>query len=86
MFDSVLIVPLDYLSYFAVVLRGIQRERLMYAKPIIVFTPNLEFSPYSEVMHESTTFKLTKGQQKLMKSDQIFTLTFFIILLFSTFI
>ena len=28
------------------------RERLIYAKPIILFTPNLEFSPYSEVIHE----------------------------------
>ena len=26
----------------------------------IVFTSNLEFFPYSEVIHESTTFKLTK--------------------------
>ena len=34
---------------------------LIYAKLIIVFTPHLEFSPYSEVIHGSTTFKLTKG-------------------------
>ena len=32
---------------------------LIYAKPIMVFTP--EFSPYTEVIHESTTFKLIKG-------------------------
>ena len=37
------------------------RDGLIYAKLIIVFTPNVEFSPYSEVIHESTTFKLTKG-------------------------
>ena len=37
------------------------QDCLIYAKLIIVFTPNLEFSPYSEVIHGSTTFKLTKG-------------------------
>ena len=36
------------------------RERLIYTKLIIVFTPNLEFFPDSEVIHGSTTFKLTK--------------------------
>ena len=54
-------MPLDYLSYFAVILREIQRKRLIYAKPIIVFTPKLEHAPYSELIHGSTTFKLTKG-------------------------
>ena len=33
----------------------------LYAKLIIVFTSNLEFSPDSEVIDGSTTFKLTKG-------------------------
>ena len=33
---------------------------LIYAKLIIVFTSNIEFSPDSEVVHGSTTFKLTK--------------------------
>ena len=37
------------------------RDCLIYAKLIIVFTPNLEFSLYSEVIQGSTTFKLTKG-------------------------
>ena len=34
---------------------------LIYAKLIIVFPPNLEFSPYLEVIHGSTTFKLIRG-------------------------
>ena len=34
---------------------------LIYAKLIIVFTPNLESSPYLDVIHGSTTFKQTKG-------------------------
>ena len=38
-----------------------QRDTQVCAKLIIVFTPNLEFSPYLEVIHGSTTFKLTKG-------------------------
>ena len=33
---------------------------MIYAKLIIVFTPNLEFPPYSEVIHGSTILKLTK--------------------------
>ena len=44
--------------------RGFQRDTrdcLIYAKLIIVFTPNLEFFNYSEVIHGGTTFKLTKG-------------------------
>ena len=31
---------------------------LIYAKLTIAFPPNLEFSPYSEVICGSTTFKL----------------------------
>ena len=37
----------------------------------MAFIPNLEFSPYSEVTQGSVTFKLTKGQQKFKKNDQI---------------
>ena len=40
---------------------------LIYAKLIIVFPPNLELSPYSEVIHGSATFKLTKSLQRLKK-------------------
>ena len=49
---------------FDMVCRGSQRDTwdcFIYAKLIVVFTPNLEFSPYSEVIHGSTTFKLTEG-------------------------
>ena len=56
MFDMVLNI-----SCFAVVLRGFSQDCLIYGKLIIVFTPNLQFSPYSEDIHGSTTFKLTKG-------------------------
>ena len=34
---------------------------LIYAKLIIVFTPSLEISPYSEAIRERTLLKLTKG-------------------------
>ena len=46
----------------------------------MAFILNLEFSPYSEVTQGSTTFKLTKGQQKFKKNDQPFNLIFFIFL------
>ena len=39
---------------FKLFYRGSKRDtlkHLIYAKLIIVFTPNLEFSPYSEVIH-----------------------------------
>ena len=42
------------------------RGHLIYAKPIIVLTLNLEFSLYSEVIHGSATFKLTKGLRKVI--------------------
>ena len=47
---------------------------LIYAKMIIVFPPDLEFSPCSEVIHGSTTFKLTKGDQ--LSTVQLFNLMF----------
>ena len=65
----VLNIPLDFLSCFC---HGSQRDAqdcLIYAKLIMLFTPNLEFSPYSEVIHESTTLEVTKGYQRLKKSD-----------------
>ena len=37
------------------------RERLIYAKLIVVFTPKLEFPLNFEVIHGSRTFKLTKS-------------------------
>ena len=55
-------MPLGYLSYFALVLRG------MYGNIDVCQTDysipsKLEFSPYSEIIHGSTTFKLTKGNK-----------------------
>ena len=41
-------------------------DYLIYAKLIMVFTPNFGFSPYSEVIHEHTTFKL---KQRLKKNN-----------------
>ena len=37
------------------------QESLIYTKVIVVFTPNLEFSSYYEVIHGSATFKLARG-------------------------
>ena len=37
------------------------QECLIYTKLFIVFTPNSDFSHYSEVIHGSTTFKVTKA-------------------------
>ena len=45
---------------------------MIYAKIIIVFTPNLEFSPYSEAIHGSAVFRLTKDYQRL--NDDLFNL------------
>ena len=59
MYDRVLNMPLDYLNCSDVVLRNAWKN-LIYAKLIIVFTANSEFSPYSEVIDGSTTIKLTK--------------------------
>ena len=59
-------MPLDYLSFeFSFKFpRGSKRdtdERLIHTKLVIVITANLEVSPYSEITHESATFKVTKG-------------------------
>ena len=48
----------------------------MCAMLIIEFPLNFEFSQYSEVIHGSTSFKLTKGLQWLKKNDQPFNLIF----------
>ena len=50
----------DYLGCFVSFKRGTQ-ENLIYTLLITVFTPNLEFYPYFEVIHGSKTFKLTEG-------------------------
>ena len=54
MFDIVLNTP-GFLKLFCCGSQRDTRDCLIYAKL------NLEFSPYSEVIHGSTTFKLTKG-------------------------
>ena len=48
------------LKLFCYVSKRNTQECLIYAKLNIVFTLNLVSSPYSEVIHESTTFKLLK--------------------------
>ena len=53
MFDVV-----QNISCFAVVLRSFSQDCLIYAKLIIEFIPDLEFSPYLEVIHGIVTFKL----------------------------
>ena len=62
MFDRVLNVPLDYPSCFTMALR----ERLIYAKLVIIFIPNLGFSPYSELVQGSKTCSLTKVNKMII--------------------
>ena len=62
MFDRVLNVPLDYPSCFTMVIR----EHLIYAKLVIIFIPNLEFSPYSELVQGSKTCSLTKVNKMII--------------------
>ena len=58
MFDRVLIMPLDYLSCFAMVLEGYTKRWYM---PKYIRS-KLRTFPYSKVTHGSTTFKLKKKQ------------------------
>ena len=53
-------MPLDYLSYFAVGLRGIHGKVDMSQTHYSIHTKQ-KISPYSQVKHGSTTFKLMKG-------------------------
>ena len=69
MFDMVLDIRLDFLSFFCCGSQRDTRDFSIYAKLIIVLTPNLELSPYSNVIHGNTTFKLTKSSQRLKKND-----------------
>ena len=52
-------MPLDYLSCFAVVLRGIHRNVDISQIDYNIHS-KLRIFPYSEVTHESITFKLMK--------------------------
>ena len=57
MFERVLNMRLVYLSCFAIVPRGSNTKRLIYAKLITVFTPNKDFphnlKSYVELQHSS---------------------------------
>ena len=58
MFDKVLNMPLDYLSCFAVVVRGIRKAGICQADYSIHSKQRI--FPYLEVIHGSATFKLMK--------------------------
>ena len=60
MFDKVLDMPLDHLNCFAVVLRGIHGKVDICQTDYSIHSKQRIF-PYSNVIHGSTTFKLTKG-------------------------
>ena len=60
MFNRVLNMPLDYLSYFAIVLRGIHRKVDICQSNYSIHFKLIIF-PYSEFIHGSTTYKLTKA-------------------------
>ena len=47
------------------------QECLIHAKMIIVFTPHLEFPPYSEPIQGSRTFKLTKRLTKVKNHTHV---------------
>ena len=58
--DRVLNMPLDYLSCFALVQRGIQENVDICQTDYSIIPCKLRIFPYSEVIHGSTAFKLTK--------------------------
>ena len=60
MFDRVLDMPLDLLNCFAVVLIGIHGKVDICQTDYSIHSKQRIF-PYSNVIHGSTTFKLTKG-------------------------
>ena len=66
MLDKVLNMPLNYLSCFAVVLRGYV-GRLIHAKLIIVFTKTKNFPLFwsHTWMYNTETWKLTKVYRKI---------------------
>ena len=65
MFDMALNMPLDYLSCFARVIRGILRDCLIYAKLIFSIHFKLRTFPHSEIVHGSTTLKQAKRLKKV---------------------
>ena len=75
MFDRVLNMPLDYLSCFAMILRGIHRK-VDICQTDYSIVSKLRIFPYSKVIHGSATFKLTKGLERLKKNNQLLNLIF----------
>ena len=75
MLDRVLNMPQDYLSCFVVVLRGIHRK-VDICQTYYSIHSKLRIFPCSEVIHGSTTFKPTKGSQRLKKNEQLLNLMF----------
>ena len=74
MFDRFLNnIPLDYLSCFAVVLRGIHGKVDICLTDYNIYS-KLRIFPYSEAINGSITFKLTKVLQRLKKNDQLLNL------------
>ena len=73
---------LDYLNCFAVVLRGIQRMVDVCQTDYGIHS-KLRIFPCSNVIHGSTTFKLTKGQQSLNKNDRLLNLKLMILFFLS---
>ena len=84
MFDRALNKPLEYLSCFAVVLRGIHRKVDICQTNYSILS-KLRICPYSEVIHGSTTFKLTKSLKRLNKTDQLLNLMFLFTISFPSF-
>ena len=50
-----------FLKLFCCVSQRDTRDYLIYAQLIIEFTPNLEFSPYSEFIHGTYNIQADKG-------------------------
>ena len=53
-------MPLNYLSCLDIILKEIHRNIDICQTDCSIHS-KLEFSPYTEVIHVSATFKLTKG-------------------------
>ena len=83
MFDRILDIPLDHLDCFAVILGGIRRKVDICQTDYSIHSKQRIF-PYSNVIHGSTTFKLTEGQQ-VLKNNQLLNLMFLFFLLFPSF-
>ena len=70
-------MPLDYLIYFVLVLRGIYTGKSIYASQTYI-RPKLRIFLYSEVIHGSTTYKLQKRQSNIEFYVFVLCFVFFI--------